>query len=196
MRLLTLVSGSALLLTAGCGSVSKPPEEAAAPPVQLEVKQAKFSQSQQLPGDRVTLSLTVTNTGANPVKDLIVSLEGNEPEQLAVANVDDNPNDIPQSTDDLPNTIKRAAWFIDDGPQHSPLGGGDSWNGGSLAPGKTTTLRWHMAAITSGRHTLNYFVSGGLTDKAAAATSGSGLEGSVTATIDTPGDTTAQGSAG
>ncbi|MEH3054149.1 MAG: hypothetical protein PGN13_09120 [Patulibacter minatonensis] len=187
VRLLTVAVGAGLVTLAGCGSVSQAPEEPAAKPVQLKVQPAKFDATKQLPGDQVTLSMTITNTGANPVDNLIVTLQGTRPDQVQLRE-NANPNDIPQGTDDLPNTVKRKAWFIDDGPQHAPLAGGDSWNGGSLAPGRTKTLRWSMAAITSGTYTLKYFVSGGLTDKAAKATSGEGLEGTVKATIGVPGD--------
>ncbi|MFT4035277.1 MAG: hypothetical protein QM679_06850 [Patulibacter sp.] len=188
VRLLTLTALAGPLLTAGCGSVASAPQEAAARPVQLKVQPARFSATTQLPGDRVRLSITITNTGSTKVDNLVVSLEGNEPAQLAVRNVDDNPNDIPQGTTDLPATIKRAAWFIDDGPQHAPIAGGDSWSAGSLDAGRTTTVRWTMVAITPGRHTLTYYVAGGLTDKAAKATTGTGLTGKVAATIAKPGD--------
>jgi hypothetical protein len=183
VRLLTLLAGGGLLLTAGCGSVAQDPVDPAAKPVELKVQPARFSSPRQLSGDQVTLSVTITNTGTSKVDDLVVTLEGNEPTKLAVRDLDSNPNDVPQGTSDLPNTIARDAWFIDDGPQHAPLGGGNSWNAGSLEPGKTKTVRWSMAAVTPGRHTLNYFVSGGLTDNAAKATTGTGIKGSVTATI-------------
>lgn len=186
VRLLTLMAGAALLATGGCGTVSTAAKEPAAKAVQLQVAPARFSSAKQLPGDQVTLSLRVKNTGTNPVDHLVVTLSGNEPNQLAVRNVDDNPNDIPQGTNDLPDSVARAAWFIDDGPQHAPLAGGDTWDAGALAPGATTTVKWSMAAITPGAHTLRYYVAGGLTDNAVKATSGEGLTGTVSATIAKP----------
>lgn len=185
VRLLTLgVLGAAVAL-AGCGSVSSAPEEPTAKAMQLSVEPMRFSSTKQLPGDRTTLSLRVTNTGANPVDNLIVTLSGTRPDQLPVRGID-NANEIPQGTTDLPNTIKRKAWFIDDGPNRNPLAGGEQWTGGRLEPGQSTVLRWKLAAITPGRYTLKYIVAGGLTDKAVKATSGTGLTGSVTATIAEP----------
>lgn len=184
--LVTLTLGAGLLGAAGCGSVSEAEKEPAAKATQLEVKPAKFSSIAQLPGDRTTLSLTITNTGTNKVDNLVVTLQGTRPEQLPVRGLD-NPNEIPQGTD-VPTRIKRKAWFIDAGPGRAPLAGGETWNGGSLAPGETKTLRWKMAAITPGTYTLNYWVAGGLTDNAVKATSGTGLRGSVKATIAQPGE--------
>jgi hypothetical protein len=186
VRLLTLAASAGLLATGGCGSVSQAEKEPAAKPVQLTVQAPKFSSKTQLPGDQVTLSLTVKNTGANAVDHLAVTLSGTRPDQIQLRGVD-NPNDIPQGTDDLPNTVKRKAWYIDDGPNHTPLANGETWDAGPLAAGRTTTLRWSMAAITPGTYTLTTNVAGGLTDNAAKATSGTGLKGSVTATIDQPG---------
>lgn len=185
--LVTLAAGAGLLGATGCGSVSEAEKEPAAKAVQLAVKAAKFSSNAQLPGDRTTLSLTVTNTGSNAVDDLIVTLEGTRPDQLGVRG-SDNPNEIPQGTNDLPNSVKRKAWFIDDGPGRTALAGGETWNGGSLEPGETKTLRWKLAAITPGTYTLTYWVAGGLTDNAVKATSGSGLKGTVKATIRQPGE--------
>jgi uncharacterized membrane protein len=186
VRLLTVVVGTGLLATAGCGSVSEAKPEAAAKAIQLEVGPATLSSTTQLPGDRSTLSIQVKNTGSNPVNNLVVTLEGTQPDQLPVRE-ESNPNDIPQGTDDLPNSVKRKAWFIDDGPGHAPLAGGTTWTGGKLAAGATTTLRWKLAAITPGRYTLKYWVAGGLSDNAVKATSGSGLKGTVSATIGVPG---------
>lgn len=183
--LVTLVAGAGLLGAAGCGSVSEAEKEPAAKATQLAVKPAKFSSNAQLPGDRSTLSLTVTNTGSNKVDDLIVTLQGMRPDQLPVRGVD-NPNEIPQGTN-VPTRIKRKAWFVDDGPGRTPLAGGETWNGGSLEPGETKTLRWKLAAITPGTYTLTYWVAGGLTDNAVKATSGTGIKGTVQATIRQPG---------
>ncbi len=182
----TLTLGAGLFGVAGCASVSEAEKEPAAKATQLDVKPAKFSSNAQLPGDRTTLSITVTNTGTNKVNDLIVTLQGTRPDQLPVRGVD-NVNEIPQGTN-VPTTIKRKAWFIDDGPGKMPLANGETWNGGSLEPGETKTLRWKLAAITPGSYTLTYYVAGGLTDNAVKATSGNGLKGTVSATIAQPGD--------
>lgn len=184
--MVTLTLSAGLFATAGCGSVSEAEKEPSAKAVQLAVKPAKFSSIAQLPGDRSTLSLTITNTGANKVDNLIVTLQGTRPDQLPVRGID-NPNEIPQGTD-VPTRTKRKAWFIDDGPGKAPLANGETWSGGTLEPGETKTLRWKLAAITPGSYTLNYWVAGGLTDNAVKATSGTGLKGSVQATINQPGE--------
>jgi hypothetical protein len=191
VRLLTLLAGAGLVATAGCGSVSEAAKEPAAKAMQLDVSPAKFSSNAQLPGDRTTLSLTVKNTGSNRVDNLVVTLQGTRPDQLPVRGAD-NPNEIPQGTD-VPTTIKRKAWFIDDGPGRAPLAGGETWTGGALEPGESTTMKWKLAAITPGRYTLTYWVAGGLTDNAVKATSGSGLKGTVSATIATPGEDASAG---
>jgi hypothetical protein len=165
---------------AGCGSISAAEKEPAAKPVQLQVSQGKFSKQLQSPGEEVTFSLTVKNTGSNPAPGLVVELKGLADTTLA------DPSDngrVRDTKTDLPDATKRAAWFVDDFPDGPALGDSFLYPVGALAPGRTRTLRWQLGAQTGGTHTLGYQVWSGLTDNEAKATSGTGLTGSVTAKI-------------
>lgn len=181
VRLLTVGAASALTLAmAGCGSVSEAQKEPAAKPVQLKVSPAKFSQTKQVPGDEITLSMTVTNTGRNPAPGVIVQLKGLED----VTTYDPSDDTRVRTTpDDLPSDTKRAPWFIDTAPDGTPLSDSNLYTGGPLAPGRSRTLRWQMNAVVPGTHTITYQVWSGLTDNEAKATSGEGLTGSLTGTI-------------
>lgn len=180
MRAITVASVASLTLLASCGDNA--PAEKAAVPIQLEVQPGRLAPQTQRPGDASTLSVTVTNTGDNPVEHLAVTLVGISETRIPTRS-NANPNDIPQGTSDLPNAQPRPAWFIDDGPNRTPIASGDTWDGGALAPGRTKTLRWTFAALTPGTHSVSYIVTGGLTDAQAAKTTGTGLKGSVTGTI-------------
>jgi hypothetical protein len=181
VRLVTLGLGVAMAATvAGCGSVASAPDEPAAKAVQLEVSPARFSTQHQVTGDEVELRLTVRNTGDNPAPNLIVSLFGLE-DRTEVQPGD--PNRLRTTPDDLPDSITRAGWFIDSGTGRTPLAQGDNWTGGTLAPGRTKTMRWLLNAQTVGKHSIRYKVSSGLTNNEAHATSGTGLAGSISAEI-------------
>lgn len=180
VRLLTLGTSTFLAVAiAGCGSVSSAPDEAAVKPVELKVSQAKFSKTDQRPGDDVTLSLTVTNAGSNPVGNLAIQLTGLAETTLAGA----DETRVRTEKDDLPNSVKRAAWFVDDAPLGGSYGDGNLYEGGRLEAGRSRTLRWRLSAQQPGTHELKYQVFAGLTDAAAKATSGTGLSGTVRATI-------------
>ena len=181
VRLLTLGTASILALgVAGCGSVASAPDEPAAKAVELKASQAKFSKQKQITGDDVTLSLTVTNTGENPVPEVVVLLEGLG--ETTITNPTDEGRERTEK-DDLPDSTKRAAWFVDEAPGGGSYGESSLYPGGRLEPGRSRTLRWRMSASTPGSHTLKYQVFGGLTDNQAKKTTGTGLTGSVSATI-------------
>lgn len=161
--------------------MAEAPEEPAAKPVELAVSPARFSAEKQRPGDEVTLSLTIKNTGSNPAPEVLVQLRGLEKTTLA------DPMDegrLRTTPDDLPNAVTRAAWFVDGWPGDTPpLGASNLYPGGRLEPGRTRTMRWRLSAQRGGDHTLEYQVFSGTTDNAAKATSGTGLKGTVSATI-------------
>lgn len=181
VRLITLGVASALVLgVAGCGSVASAPDESQAKAVELKVSPGKFSKTDQRPGDEVTLSLTVTNSGSNPTDDFVVQLEGLE--ESTIAKPGDETRERTEK-DDLPDSTERAAWFIDEAPNGGSFSESNLYPGGPLAPGRSRTLRWRMNAAQPGTHTIKYQVYGGLSDNEAKATSGTGLTGSVTGTI-------------
>lgn len=175
-----MASVASLTLLASCGDDT--PAQPAAKPVELTVQPARMTPATQRPGDAATLSITVTNSGSTPIQHLAVTLSGFDDTRIP-SRSETNPNEIPQGTSDLPDAQPRPAWFIDEGPNNTPLAGGDTWDGGALAPGRTKTLRWTFAALTPGRHSLQYEVTSGLTDAQAKKTTGTGLKGTVTATI-------------
>jgi hypothetical protein len=180
VRLVTVGVVAAMAIgVSGCG-VAKAEPEAAAKAVQLEVSTPEFSRQRQVSGDEVTLSMTVKNTGSNPAPGLIVQLKGLG--STTIADPLDEGRDR-STKDDLPDSTKRAAWFVDKGPDGAALSSSFLFPGGALAPGRSRTLRWQMNAQTPGDHTLAYQVWSGLTDNEAKATSGTGLSGSIDATI-------------
>jgi hypothetical protein len=181
VRLLTVGAASALTLAiAGCGSVSSAPPDPAAKAVQLRVTPAKFSQTKQVPGDEITMSITVTNTGTNPAPDLIVQLKGLEDHTKYDPSDDTRVRTTPG---DLPDDNSYAPWFVDTAPGGTPLSDSNLYTGGQLDPGRSITLRWQLNAVVPGTHTINYQVWSGLTDNEAKATSGEGLTGALTGTI-------------
>lgn len=177
---ITAASVASLTLLSSCGDDT--PAQPAAKAVELTVQPAKLTPPTQRPGDAAILSITVTNSGSAPVDHVAVTLSGIYETRIA-ARANANPNDIPQGTSDLPSAQPRPAWFIDEGPNNTPLAGGDTWDAGPLAAGRTKTFKWTLTALTTGSHTLRYEVTGGLTDAQAKKTSGTGLSGTVKATI-------------
>ncbi len=181
VRLVTLgVAVTASFSLGACGGVAEPEPDAAVKPVTLEVSPAKFSKTEQTSGDDVVLSMTVKNVGANPAPELLVQLTGNEETTLATPGIEGR---VRTEKDDLPDDVTRAAWFVDGSPDRTPLSSSNLYPGGRLEPGRTRTLRWRMSAQTPGTHELKYRVFAGLTGAAAKATGGTGLTGSVKATI-------------
>lgn len=175
-----LLAGAALAL-AGCGSIAEAPEEPAAKPVQLSVQSVRFSERTQDPGQAVTLTMRVANTGPNPVEHLVITLSGIGQTRLAPADlIEELPEDYPEQ---LPDTIEQPAWTVDEAPGRYALAAGDQYDAGRLAAGEETTVEWTLGALTSGDHTLQYRVTAGLTDNAAEATTGNGLTGQISATI-------------
>ncbi|MBJ7470294.1 MAG: hypothetical protein JHD16_03295 [Solirubrobacteraceae bacterium] len=181
MRLVTLGVAAVATLSLGACGVAEPEEPAAVKPVELEVSPAKFSKTAQLTGDDVTLSMNVKNVGTNPASEVIVQLIGNTETTLA------NPADegrLRTDPDDLPDAVTRAAWFVDDAPDRTPISSSNLYpTGGVLKPGESREVKWRMNASRAGSHELEYRVFVGLTDNAAKATRGTGLTGTVSATI-------------
>lgn len=180
MRLVTVCVSLGFAATFGGCGVAKAPLEPAAKAVELKVTPAKLSSTQQHAGDEVTLSMTVTNTGSNPAPDVLVQLKG-----LETSTKDDPLNDDRTRTTktDLPDSTKRAPWFVDDSPQHSSLSASDLYPAGTLEPGRTRTLKFTLLAQSPGDHTIEYQVFAGLTDNQAKKLTGTGLTGSVSAHI-------------
>lgn len=181
MRLVTFASVAVLATAvASCGGVAKTPVEPAAREVKLEVLPARMTPKQQYPGDQTTLSITIKNVGSHPAPLLAVTLGG-------LSDVDAyNPADEGRTyseKDDLPGSNTRSPWFVDEGPDGSAIESGNTYLGGRLEPGRTRTLRWKLNARRPGTHTITYDVVSGLTDTQARATRGTGLSGSLTATI-------------
>lgn len=180
MRLVTLGAAVVTTFSLGACGVAEPEPDAAVKPVQLQVSPLKFSDTEQVAGDDVTLSLTVKNVGSNPAPNVLVQLKGNDETTLA------NPADEGRERtdkDDLPNAVTRAAWFVDRAPDRTGLGNSNLYPGGRLEPGRTRTLKWRLNASRAGEHELEYQVFAGLTDNAAKATGGTGLTGTVKASI-------------
>lgn len=179
MRLVTVAAAALLVPLAGCG-VGDAPEEPDARTVELRVGPAKFDRTRQVVGDAVTLSMTVTNTGDVRAPNVIVTLRGLEESESPLQG-----NEGAELTRDgeRPNTRTRAPWFVDEGPGGGGLAGSTTYAAGPLEPGRSRTLRWRLAAMVAGEHALRYEVVSGLTDKQARATEGTGLTGTVRATI-------------
>lgn len=179
MRLVTVAAAALLVPLAGC-SVGDAPEEPDAKTVELRVSPAKFDRTNQVIGDAVTLSMTVTNTGDTKAPNLVVTLRGLEESESPLQG-----NEGTELTRDgeRPSTKTRAPWFVDEGPGGTGLAGSTTYDAGPLEPGRSRTLRWRLAAMVAGEHELRYEVVSGLTDKQAKATEGTGLTGSVRGTI-------------
>lgn len=179
MRLVTVAAAAATLALAGC-SVGEAPEEPDAETVQLRVGAAKFDRTNQVVGDAVTLSMTVTNTGDVKAPNVVVTLRGLEESETPL---EGNEGTELTRDGDRPSTKTRSPWFVDEGPGGTGLAGSTTYDAGPLEPGRSRTLRWRLAAMVPGEHELEYEVVAGLTDKQAKATEGSGLTGSVRGTI-------------
>jgi len=66
----------------------------------------------------------------------------------------------------------RPVWILDDGPRGGITAYTNTWALGPLKPGQTKTFVWHVTAIKSGVHSLQYTIAAGLNGNAKAQLAG------------------------
>jgi hypothetical protein len=56
-------------------------------------------------------------------------------------------------------------WILDDGPSGGDSAASNTWALGRLAPHRTRTFTWRVAAVEPGRYKLTYRLSGSLSGR-------------------------------
>jgi hypothetical protein len=178
-----VLAGACVALAAsGCGGARQDAKEAKRT-YTMEVLRASFPAKQAIARPEA-LELQVRNASEHTAPNVAVSVDSfyyieNYP-RLAVN--------------------QRPVWVVEHGPGPvikapvesqavSPPGGAETdyvstWSLGSLAPGGTQTLVWHVTPVKAGTYTLHYTVAAGLAGKARAQIAGGGpVQGQLTADI-------------
>ena len=126
------------LAVAGCGGGGGD-DDAGERDRTVAIERVAFPERQHV-GEQRSLTMTVRNTGDEPIRDLVVVLRG----------FSRHTNETPQ----------RPLWLVDEPPAGSATSLDDTYATGALAPGRRKTLRWRVTAVLAGTHELSYAVSG------------------------------------
>jgi len=144
LRACTALAAAGLLLAAGgCGGGERRDAGAAAGPFSVDIVRAQFPARQHL-ADKPELVMTVRNAGEETIPDLAVTVHGFSARTGDSAQAD----------------ARELVWLIDDEPSGAVTAIEDTWTAGALAPGASTTLRWHVTPVRAGTHELTYAVAG------------------------------------
>jgi hypothetical protein len=145
------------VLLAGCGGQRR---DAHAPhgTFTVAVEQAAFPRRQHL-AEPAALVLTVRNTGARTIPDLVVTVHGF--------------TDRSGSERDADPT--RDVWIVDHGPPDAATAFDDTWAAGALAPGRARTLRWTAVPAIAGTHRITYAIAPATEGPASAELRGGGV---------------------
>ena len=126
------------LAVAGCGGGGSS-DETGDRDRTVAIERVAFAERQHV-GEQRSLTMTVRNTGDEPIRDLVVVLRG-----------------FSRHTAQTP---QRPLWLVDEPPAGSATSLADTYATGALAPGRRKTLRWRVTAVLAGTHDLSYAVSG------------------------------------
>ena len=177
----------ASLALAACGSGAR--QDANEPNGNFQVAASAHWITSQSLSQHTQLQITATNTGKSKVPNIAVTITDGHLGTSAQAF---------QERLNMPGLASesRPVWIVDQAP--GPCGyscqtGGpgaavtayaNTWALGALAPGQTATFDWHLTAVASGTHLVNWRVAAGLNGKAKAVTSAGGPpQGSFTVNI-------------
>jgi hypothetical protein len=121
----------------------------------LRVERSSFPARQRL-AEQAALILTVRNTGAAAIPNLVVTVRGFRDRSGGSRDAD----------------LGRDLWIVDDGPGAEATAFEDTWAAGRVAPGRSRTLRWKVTPVVTGSHTLRYEIAPTLAGAARAHVAG------------------------
>jgi hypothetical protein len=150
-------SAAIVLAAAGCGGGERRDAGASSGSYTVDIVRAQFPARQHL-ADKPAFVMTVRNTGARTIPNLAVTLHG-----------------FTQRTNDSAQADPRKlVWLIDEEPPGAVTAIEDTWTAGALAPGRSTTLRWHVTPVLAGTHEVVYSLAPELAGAARLRVAGGG----------------------
>jgi hypothetical protein len=150
-------ASAAALALGACGGGERRDAGASRDTYAVAVERHAFPAEQRL-AKRASLVLTVRNTGAQAIPNLVVTVRGFNDRAGGPRDVD----------------LGRDLWIVDDPPRSAQTAFADTWTAGRLAPGRATTLRWNVTPVVAGTHTLRYEIAPQLAGGARARVAGGG----------------------
>ncbi len=163
-RAVTSVGAAAALTLVGCGGAGEQRNDAAekAASATVDVVEATFPARQRL-GGQAQMRIAVKNTGAEPLRDVTVTVDSfsRRPAQPSEAD------------------SERPIWIVDEAPRGGTTALVNTWALPVLGPGETKSFRWKVTPVDAGSYRLRYTVGAGLDPEAGArgARGGSPLAG-------------------
>jgi hypothetical protein len=152
----------------GCGGGERRDAGAGGGPYSIDIVRAQFPARQHL-AEKPAFVMTIRNTGDSAIPNLAVTLHGFSERTGASTQAD-------------PRTL---VWLIDDEPPGAVTAIEDTWAAGRLAPGASTTLRWHVTPVLAGTHRVDYVVAADLAGTARTSVAGGGRpRGAITVRVD------------
>jgi hypothetical protein len=148
-----------MLAFAGCGGGGEPQDAGEQDETfVVDVTDAAFPARQSL-AEETALTITVVNNDDRTIPNLAATIEadGEGTEVEAFGTLNDEPGLASRS---------RPVWVVDEGPRSGDTAYANTWAIGPLAPGRTATFRWRVAAVVPGRHRVSYRLAGSLSGKA------------------------------
>jgi hypothetical protein len=175
---------AAAVAVAGCGSGARQDAQEPSGNFPVQVTTAGFPASQRL-AQHTQLVLSVRNAGRKTIPDLAVTICNVTCTYPAPLGQGTSVAAFSQylSGQGLANH-SRPVWIVDRPPGgcgYSCLQGGaggdvsaasNTWQGGPLKPGQTTTFKWAVTAVASGRFVVAWEIAAGLNGKAKAVAAG------------------------
>jgi hypothetical protein len=158
LRAATAAAAAALLaLAGGCGGGTRQDagEQGATYPV--EVVRASFPSHQDL-AQHAQLQIAVRNAGDRTIPDLAATIEA-AGRGTSVAAFGRHAEGVGFASS------SRPVWIVDAGPSGGDTAASNTWALGPLAPHRTRTFVWHLAAVEPGRYAITYRLSGSLSGK-------------------------------
>jgi hypothetical protein len=169
LRACTAFAAAAALASgaAGCGGGERRDAGASGGNYSVDIVRAQFPTRQHL-ADKPAFVMTVRNTGNRTIPNLAVTLHG----------FSQRTNDPAQADP------QQLVWLIDEQPPGAVTAIADTWTAGALAPGRSTTLRWHVTPVLAGTHEVAYSLAPDLAGAARLRVAGGGRpSGSLTVRV-------------
>lgn len=182
-------------MLSACGA--GPRQDATEPTANFPVAVSTHWTTSQTLSQHTQLVITIQNTGSKTIPDAAVTITDGNPSLSTRAQAF-------QELLNMPGLASQSCpvWIVDQAPDpsHQPCpknfnaetytgsnfsacsggpGGAataysNTWALGSLAPGRSATFEWHLTAVQSGTHFVNWRVAAGLNGKAKAVTASGG----------------------
>ncbi len=160
-RAVTSIWVAAALTLVGCGGGEKRQDaDEKAETAAVEVVEARFPAQQRL-GGQARMRIAVKNTGAEPLRDVTVTVDSFSRRSAQPGEADS----------------ERPIWIVDEAPGGGTTALANTWALRGLPPGRTKTFRWKVTPVDAGAYRVRYTVGAGLDGKAEAANGTSPVTG-------------------